>query len=192
MLTVPEGKRCQVPLVDISSPQEDTSVAMRTQHVNRQQAHSKVFIPAGSRHRYINLLQLDMHRYFSLTNSSLHMSLQVLAMARPWQENLLKHNIPQAFQDAGIGMVLNLQVASWQLLLPSIKLYIALRLCHRKLGKLHTDQNICHRKLGSMHIVAEAFCHPAASAMTLRPSWPLALACSTSAGETWASLPCRR
>lgn len=178
MLTAPVCSCCQVPLADISLPQEDTSVSMRTQHVNTQQARSKVFIPAGSRHRYINLLQLDMHRYFSLTNSSLHMSLQVLAMARPWQENLLKHNIPQAFQDAGIGMVLNLQVASWQLLLPSIKLYIALRLCHRKLG--------------SMHIVAEAFCHPAASAMTLRPSWPLALACTTSAGETWASLPCRR
>ncbi len=41
------------------------------------------------------------------------MPLQVLAMARPWQENLLKHSIPQAFQDAGIGMVLNLQVTCW-------------------------------------------------------------------------------
>ncbi len=77
--------------------------------------------------RCITLVQLDKNTYFNLTNSSLHMSLQVLAMARPWQENLLKHNIPQAFQDAGVGMVLNLQVASWQLLLPSIKLYIALR-----------------------------------------------------------------
>ncbi len=48
-------------------------------------------------------------------------------MARPWQENLLKHNIAQAFQDAGIGMVLNLQVAPWQLLVRSIKLYVALR-----------------------------------------------------------------
>ena len=67
-----------------------------------------------------------MRRYPDLANSSLHMSLQVLAMARPWQENLLKHNIPQAFQDAGIGMVLNLQVASWQLLMQPIKLHVAL------------------------------------------------------------------
>ena len=72
-----------------------------------------------------HLLQLDMHSYPDLANSSLHMSLQVLAMARPWQENLLKHNIAQAFQDASIGMVLNLQVASWQLLVWSIKLHVA-------------------------------------------------------------------
>lgn len=31
-------------------------------------------------------------------------------MARPWQENLLKHNIAQILRDEGIGMVLNLQV----------------------------------------------------------------------------------
>ncbi len=47
-------------------------------------------------------------------------------MARPWQQNLLKHNIAQSFQDAGMGMVLNLQVASWQLLVRSDKLLVAL------------------------------------------------------------------
>ncbi|DBA94182.1 TPA: hypothetical protein ACH3X1_001813 [Trebouxia sp. C0004] len=35
----------------MSLPQEDISVSMRTQHVNRHKVHSKVFTPAGSRHR---------------------------------------------------------------------------------------------------------------------------------------------
>ena len=41
-----------------------------------------------------------------------HGWLQVLAMARPWQENLVAHKLPQALQAAGIGMILNLQVKS--------------------------------------------------------------------------------
>ena len=36
---------------------------------------------------------------------------QVLAMARPWQENLVAHKLPEALQAAGVGMILNLQVA---------------------------------------------------------------------------------
>lgn len=32
-------------------------------------------------------------------------------MARPWQENLVAHKLPEALQAAGVGMILNLQVA---------------------------------------------------------------------------------
>ena len=31
-------------------------------------------------------------------------------MARPWQENLVAHKLPEALQAAGVGMILNLQV----------------------------------------------------------------------------------
>ena len=44
------------------------------------------------------------------------LQMQVLAMARPWQENLLKHNIAHTLQVAGVGMILNLQVGYWTLL----------------------------------------------------------------------------
>ena len=57
MFIAPVNKCCQVPLTDISLPQEDISVSMKIQHVNRRQAQSKVFIPAGSRHRYVTVNQ---------------------------------------------------------------------------------------------------------------------------------------
>ena len=38
------------------------------------------------------------------------LQLQVLAMARPWQQNLLAHKLPEKLQAEGLGMVLNLQV----------------------------------------------------------------------------------
>jgi hypothetical protein len=34
---------------------------------------------------------------------------QVLAMARPWQENVLKHDVVAQFKQHNIGMILNLQ-----------------------------------------------------------------------------------
>ncbi|KAK9806168.1 hypothetical protein WJX72_003967 [[Myrmecia] bisecta] len=34
---------------------------------------------------------------------------EVLAMARPWQENVVRHSLVQRFQEAQIGMILNLQ-----------------------------------------------------------------------------------
>lgn len=34
---------------------------------------------------------------------------QVLAMARPWQENVLKHDVVSQFKQQNIGMILNLQ-----------------------------------------------------------------------------------
>jgi protein tyrosine phosphatase domain-containing protein 1 len=33
----------------------------------------------------------------------------VLAMARPWQHNVIKHDLVNKFQELNIGMVLNLQ-----------------------------------------------------------------------------------
>lgn len=33
----------------------------------------------------------------------------VLAMARPWQENVLKHDVVSQFKQHNIGMILNLQ-----------------------------------------------------------------------------------
>lgn len=39
---------------------------------------------------------------------------EVLAMARPWQENVLKHDVVSQFKQQNIGMILNLQeVRSW-------------------------------------------------------------------------------
>jgi protein tyrosine phosphatase domain-containing protein 1 len=35
----------------------------------------------------------------------------VLAMARPWQDNLEKHDVARQFKEANIGLVLNLQEA---------------------------------------------------------------------------------
>ena len=61
-----------------------------------------------------NLLMLDVHLHtilpvcLWLKIGTLHM--QVLAMARPWQENVLKHNIAHTLQVASVGMILNLQV----------------------------------------------------------------------------------
>ncbi len=43
--------------------------------------------------------------------------LQVLAMARPWQEHLIRYDIAQGLRAAGIGMVLNLQVRHQELCL---------------------------------------------------------------------------
>ena len=130
MFIAPVSKCCQVPLTDTSFTtgghqciNEDPACQQAASAI--QGVHSSWVTPQVHHSESI-LLQLDMRRYPDLANSSLHMSLQVLAMARPWQENLLKHNIPQAFQDAGIGMVLNLQVASWQLLMQPIKLHVAL------------------------------------------------------------------
>jgi protein tyrosine phosphatase domain-containing protein 1 len=36
----------------------------------------------------------------------------VLAMARPWQEHVVKHDLPARFAELNIGMILNLQEAS--------------------------------------------------------------------------------
>ena len=40
---------------------------------------------------------------------------QVLAMARPWQENVLKHDVVAQFKQHNIGMILNLQEVSSRL-----------------------------------------------------------------------------
>lgn len=37
---------------------------------------------------------------------------KVLAMARPWQQHVVRHNLPAAFADNNIGMILNLQEVS--------------------------------------------------------------------------------
>jgi protein tyrosine phosphatase domain-containing protein 1 len=34
---------------------------------------------------------------------------EVLAMARPWQENVLKHDVVSQFKQQNIGMILNIQ-----------------------------------------------------------------------------------
>jgi protein tyrosine phosphatase domain-containing protein 1 len=34
---------------------------------------------------------------------------EVLAMARPWQENVLKHDVVSQFKQQNVGMILNLQ-----------------------------------------------------------------------------------
>lgn len=34
---------------------------------------------------------------------------KILAMARPWQENVMKHDLVSRFKEANIGMILNLQ-----------------------------------------------------------------------------------
>lgn len=39
-------------------------------------------------------------------------------MARPWQENLVAHKLPEALQAAGVGMILNLQVVLHVIVLP--------------------------------------------------------------------------
>lgn len=39
---------------------------------------------------------------------------QVLAMARPWQSNVVGCQIPESFKAAGIGMIVNLQVGTKQ------------------------------------------------------------------------------
>jgi protein tyrosine phosphatase domain-containing protein 1 len=35
----------------------------------------------------------------------------VLAMARPWQQHVLKHDLPRRFRELGIGLIINLQEA---------------------------------------------------------------------------------
>ena len=110
--------------------------------------------------------------------------MQVLAMARPWQENLLKHNIAHMLQVAGVGMIVNLQVGNWTL--PPIQSDQIIRCLSHPIHRKPLER----RKWESTRIVGEAFYLLVASAMTQRPSWLLALGCTTSAGETWALQPC--
>lgn len=44
-------------------------------------------------------------------------------MARPWQENLVAHRLPQALSADGIGMILNLQVIYTVTVDPCASLY---------------------------------------------------------------------
>lgn len=48
---------------------------------------------------------------------------QVLAMARPWQENVLKHDVVGQFKQHNIGMILNLQEVSSRLPPPGTSVF---------------------------------------------------------------------
>ena len=96
--------------------QEGISVKAKILVVNRLRALSRACIPAGLQYRCAHTAQ-PWKRSRSTQNSLTGLCCwQVLAMARPWQENLIANKLPKTMHAAGIGMILNLQVSTFSIL----------------------------------------------------------------------------